>query len=117
MKKIILIILILIILIAGYFLFFNYKKNSFPKQSVFSDELEVIIRDMTQVPQEYYSGDSRYSYGECNQDNDCVVQGCNLEMCSSDENLITTCEISGDHPDQIQYQCGCIKDVCGWYER
>ena len=36
-------------------------------------------------------------------------------MCSSDPNLMTTCEIDGNTPDKEKYDCGCIKDRCGWY--
>jgi eight-cysteine-cluster-containing protein len=115
MKKIISIIIILIILISGYFLFFN--KTQPTDEEIVQDNLNVIIRDMSEVPSEYFSGDSRYSHGECKQDHECKMAGCNLEMCTSDENIVTTCEIGGDFPDKIKYNCGCIKDKCGWYER
>ena len=84
------------------------------KKSIGSN-VNVVIRDMSEVPSEYFSGDSRYSNGECKQDHDCTKQGCNLEVCTSDENLLTTCEIGGNTPDKEHYNCGCIKDTCGWF--
>lgn len=118
MKKIILIlIIILAIIIGGYFLFFHSatkNKTQLPNDFV-SNDVDVVIRDMTNVPAEYYSGGSHYSQGACKQDQDCFADGCNLEVCTSDKNLMTTCEISGDMPDKVKYACGCIRDACGWY--
>ncbi len=116
MKKFLNIIIIILILIAGYFLFFYNPQDSKEVTNNFED-VDVQIRDMSNVPAEYYSGNSRYSYGECQQDSDCNVIGCTSEMCSADPNLMTTCEINADFPDKNIYACGCIKDICGWYKK
>lgn len=117
-KKIILIIIIL--LEACYFLFFAdkiLKKSEIYVDTVsnLNKEIKVQIRDMTNVPLEYYSGDSRFSHGACQTDAECFNIGCSLEMCSADKKLLTTCEINGAAPDKTKYACGCIKDKCGWY--
>ena len=111
-------IIVLIVLIGVYFLLFPPKKvNHQNTKSPFdlNNEAEVKIRDMRKVPPEYYSGNSRYSHGKCQTDADCYNIGCSLEMCSSDKDLMTTCEINGKSPDKSIYACGCIKDRCGWY--
>lgn len=117
-KKYLTIILIIIILVVGYFLLFSKTANHDNLEignGLNYDNVNVTIRDMAEVPAEYFSGSSRYSHGECKQDHDCVKQGCNLEMCTSDKNLMTTCEIDGNAPDKNIYNCGCIKDTCGWF--
>ena len=117
MKKISILIIILVILISGYFLFFNQPNEEDGASGLDYDNLGVQIRDMSEVPEEYFSGDSKYSHGQCQQDDDCVMVGCSLQVCSSDENLITTCEIGGDSPDRMKYACGCIVSTCGWYRK
>jgi eight-cysteine-cluster-containing protein len=118
LKKILIIILIIIALIvAGYFLFFSARsvKHQDVQLPWNSDNLEIKIRDMSQVPTEFFSGTSKYSQGTCQQDEECFADGCNLEVCTSDKNIVTTCEIGGGLPEKNKYACGCIKDVCGWY--
>ena len=121
----ILIIIILAILIAGYFLLFfsakpaNHNTPNDNSELPFdlNNNLDVQIRDMTNVPPEYYSGNSRFSHGKCQTDADCHIIGCSLEMCSADPDLMTTCEILGNAPDKNIYACGCIKNLCGWYRK
>ena len=118
------------VLVIGFFLFFPAKRAEHravldsgrgDKQVKVIDlnnkDIEVQIRDMTDVPPEYYSGHSRYSFGKCQTDNDCYNIGCSLEMCSSDKDKMTTCEINSQAPDKGIYSCGCIKDRCGWYKK
>jgi len=115
-KKIIIILATLILLIILCYLFLFKDKES--GNSNLLDNLgnvPVQIRDMSQVPANYFSGASRYSHGSCTTDSDCFNIGCSLEMCSSDKDLMTTCVIDGDFPDRNKYACGCIKDTCGWY--
>jgi len=117
-KKFLIFIIILIVLVGGYFLLFPAKSvnhtNDVPS-GFDNNDLDVEIRDMSDVPENYFSGNSRFSNGVCDQDKDCEAMGCSLEICSSDENLMTTCEIGGDFPDKDVYACGCIVDTCGWY--
>ena len=120
-KQISFILFIIVILIGGYFLLFppqgaNYINNNGVKVIDFDNQdIDVQIRDMTDVPAEYFSGGSRYSYGDCQGDGDCEQTGCSLESCSADADRVTTCEIDSNAPDKDTYSCGCIKDVCGWY--
>jgi len=114
-KKIIILIIIVLIIIAGYFLL--TIKKIYNGGNIDWNSAQVQIRDMTGVPPGYFSGNSRFSHGNCKIDSDCYNIGCSLEMCSSDKNLMTTCEILGDFPDKIKYACGCIKDTCGWYPK
>ncbi|HPA25594.1 MAG TPA: hypothetical protein PLK76_02435 [bacterium] len=112
------ILVILALLAGGYFLLF--AKNIAPENkndnSIFdNNNVQVQIRDMSEVPAEYFSGNSTYSNGSCTKDTDCFNLGCNLEMCASNKDLMTACVINGDHPDRDKYACGCIKDTCGWY--
>jgi eight-cysteine-cluster-containing protein len=111
-------LVILAILAGGYFLLFD--KNTVPENksasNVFDNsDVQVQIRDMSSVPAEYFSGNSTYSNGSCKFDKDCFNLGCNLEMCTSNKDIMTACVINGEHPDRDRYSCGCIKDVCGWY--
>lgn len=57
----------------------------------------------------------KYGYGTCNTDSDCVPTGCSAELCSSDETLMTTCEVKPDAPDTNTYSCGCVEGMCSWY--
>lgn len=118
-KKTLLIIFILIIIAVGSYLFLFNKKPQSTNNNFLNDltDVSVQIRDMSQVPTNYYNGASRYSHGACTQDSQCSVIGCSLEMCSSNKDLMTTCEINGDFPDKNKYACGCIKDWCGWYAK
>jgi len=117
-KKIILFfILILLIVALGYVFLFKENKNINPILLDNLTDVPVQIRDMSQVPADYYSGVSHYSHGSCQMDSDCFNIGCSLEMCSSDKDLMTTCVIDADFPDRAKYACGCIKDICGWYAK
>lgn len=119
MNKFLIFIIILIVLVGGYFLLFPAKEvNDKNVELPFDlDNNDVQIRDMADVPEKYFSGDSRFSNGVCDQDKDCKSMGCSLEICSSDENLMSTCEIGGDFPDKDVYVCGCIIDTCGWHKK
>ena len=65
------------------------------------------------VPPEFTSGSSRFSQGTCQNDVDCYVGGCSEEVCSSEEGVVTTCEIRNDFPGP-EMSCGCVQQVCGW---
>lgn len=70
--------------------------------------------DETTLPNEYFSGKSRFSRGMCAKDSDCFVGGCSGEVCSSESDVITTCEYSENFPNKVSYSCGCVSQVCGW---
>lgn len=62
------------------------------------------------------SGVAKYAYGACKTDKDCVPAGCSTQICSSDPNLITTCELRDDFADRSIYSCGCVEGYCAWYK-
>lgn len=124
-KSIIIIIVVIALFIGGYFILFSDKQTKTPSSnngqvnnadSIYSDyDVPVTIRDMSQVPVEYFSGNSRFSYGDCRKDADCSTGGCSGELCTSEKDLVTTCEELNNAPDIETYSCGCIVDTCGWY--
>lgn len=123
LKQFIILIIILLAIVIGYFLLFSPRAVSHndldQNQNLinFNDDLEVIIRDMSQVPEEFYSGNSRFSRGSCQTDSDCQALGCFEEICTSESNIEGTCEFSANFPNQEEYGCGCIVDTCGWYQK
>ncbi|MFH1358596.1 MAG: hypothetical protein ABIH37_01780 [archaeon] len=55
-------------------------------------------------------------YGSCSSDSDCIIGGCNGEICGSknqEDNMISTCVILPCHikPKPL---CGCYKGQCEW---
>lgn len=65
------------------------------------------------LPQQFTSGDSRFSQGSCRADGDCQISGCSAEVCGN-EPAITTCEYSESFPSATKYTCGCNRGICGW---
>lgn len=63
---------------------------------------------------DFASGDSRFSQGACVKDSDCFVGGCSGEVCGSEPDIVTTCEFSESFPNVKDFQCGCVRGVCGW---
>ena len=117
MKKQIIILIIILALICIYFIFLSPRAN---RQTDLpfnfdNDKIDIQIRDMSKVPDEFYSGNSRFSKGVCSQDTDCEAQGCSKEICTSQKDVMSTCEVLENAPDKEKYACGCIKDRCGWY--
>ncbi|AGK61785.1 hypothetical protein Asulf_01814 [Archaeoglobus sulfaticallidus PM70-1] len=59
----------------------------------------------------------RSTYGKCENDNDCVVDGCSSQICRSvyEEPVITTCEWK-DCYDSLKYGygCKCVNQKCQW---
>lgn len=66
------------------------------------------------MPKDYTSGKSRFSRGTCAKNNDCFVGGCSGEVCSSEADVISTCEFSEDFPSAKKFECGCVDKMCGW---
>jgi len=62
------------------------------------------------------SGELKYAQGSCTSDNECFQSGCSSEICTSSK-VITTCELKEDYPDPEKYQCGCLENLCVWYEK
>lgn len=62
-------------------------------------------------------GNTKYAEGNCTTDSDCFVGGCSSELCSSNQQAISSCIYSPDFPDQEVYRCGCWEEQCAWIER
>ncbi|MBI4021807.1 MAG: hypothetical protein HY372_00450 [Candidatus Andersenbacteria bacterium] len=71
------------------------------------------------VPDEFVSGESRFSRGACAQDSECQTAGCSGEICTSEPSVFSTCEYSDEFPNARGLNCGCVSGqngdgVCGW---
>jgi len=57
------------------------------------------------------------TYGECNNDSDCITSGCSSQICQSkyEEPIFTTCEYR-DCYDAKKYNlsCKCVNNKCQW---
>lgn len=61
-------------------------------------------------------GKPKYAQGRCQADSDCLPAGCSSQICSSDPDIVTTCEFREDFPDKNVYDCGCLEAKCVWYK-
>ena len=54
--------------------------------------------------------------GNCNKDSDCILSGCNKEICQAVgiEPAMSTCEYREDTPLRLGYKCGCVQNKCDW---
>src|SRR3989344_3440589 len=59
----------------------------------------------------------KYGFGSCGSDSQCFVAGCSAQFCSSDPELITTCEFRDDFPDTSKFRCGCFMQQCEWIRK
>jgi len=67
----------------------------------------------TKIP-DYYG---RSTLGNCTADDDCLVSGCNGEICQSknEESLSSICVVPDKPlPKQLGYQCRCLVKKCQW---
>ena len=58
-----------------------------------------------------------YRHGTCTTDTNCAPAGCSNHICSSDQQLITTCEFNPDFPSDTTHSCGCVNQKCAWTKR
>ncbi len=63
---------------------------------------------------EYYGSSTDYA---CEKDEDCMVGGCNAEVCqgAEEESVMTPC-IYPDSPlpGELSYSCSCVDGKCQW---
>jgi eight-cysteine-cluster-containing protein len=66
----------------------------------------------TTVPEHHGSS----TFGRCSNDNDCVVSGCNREICQSkfEESMFSICVYNPPYPKELGYECRCIGQKCAW---
>jgi eight-cysteine-cluster-containing protein len=65
-------------------------------------------------PKPYYGW---FTAGACTEDNDCIVSGCNDEICQSktEQSLVSVCIVPDKPlPPQLGYQCRCLNGACKW---
>ncbi|KKQ95411.1 MAG: hypothetical protein UV74_C0013G0198 [Candidatus Woesebacteria bacterium GW2011_GWB1_43_14] len=95
--------------LIGYYLtksVLNMQTQEFPTRVTFDKK-----------PYREAYGSLKYAQGECDLDNECEPSGCSEEVCSSDPNINTACEIKKDFPDNQSYRCGCFDSRCAWIEK
>ncbi|MDI6825905.1 MAG: DUF333 domain-containing protein [Candidatus Aenigmarchaeota archaeon] len=54
--------------------------------------------------------------GRCSSDTDCIVSGCNGEICQSkfEEPLMSICVYNPPYPKDLGYRCACVNQKCLW---
>jgi eight-cysteine-cluster-containing protein len=70
--------------------------------------------NLPQQNQTYY-GFSTFGY--CNTSKDCIISGCNKEICQSryEEGRVSICIVPNKPtPLQLGYSCECISNKCEW---
>jgi eight-cysteine-cluster-containing protein len=68
----------------------------------------------TEIITDYYGSST---FGFCNTDTDCMVSGCNAEICQSrnEESLSSICIVpERPTPSQVGYECECLSSQCQW---
>jgi len=50
----------------------------------------------------------------CNSDNDCFTGGCSGQVCSTNPDVITTCEYASYYACFKLTNCGCVDGRCQW---
>jgi len=101
----------ILIFIASVALYLNHqrqKTQASPVNTTVSEERKIYVDE---------EGYPKYTLGACDKDFDCVPAGCSGQICSSNEDLVTTCEVRQDFPDQDIYSCGCVSGFCAWFEK
>jgi eight-cysteine-cluster-containing protein len=66
------------------------------------------------VSDPFTAGDSRFSQGRCTTNSECKPSGCSNEVCTSKEDVVSTCELIANHPKNQGLTCQCVQGVCGW---
>lgn len=57
------------------------------------------------------------TFGQCQNDNDCLISGCNREICQSrfEEEMASICILPNrPTPSQLGYGCRCHLNQCQW---
>jgi len=75
--------------------------------------------NLSKPTEEYCSEDQHYGLSTnstCSSDNDCVIDGCNGEICrsKSEESISSTCVYNPPYPKDLGCSCRCIDSKCMW---
>lgn len=67
----------------------------------------------TTIPSEHHG---LSTYGRCSTVNDCIVSGCNGEICQSrfEESRVSVCIYNPPYPKELGYTCKCVDQKCSW---
>jgi eight-cysteine-cluster-containing protein len=93
---------IVAIALGGYFLFLRDGARQGEGPFIPSD------------PGEYYG---YATHDSCQKDNQCVVEGCNQEICRGKEReaMVSICLVPDKPtPKSLGYQCRCLDSECQW---
>ena len=68
---------------------------------------------------EYCSEDQHHGHstnGACYSNNDCVIDGCNGEICRSkfEEGMASICVYNPPYPKDLGCNCKCVNKKCMW---
>ena len=102
---------------AGYPILESYPEQCMtPDGRSFTRELtDEEKRRLEEAEKEAYYGS--YTSGPCETNNDCIVSGCNNEICQSknEDPLSSICLVTEDPPPQeLGYECQCVENKCEW---
>lgn len=98
--------------------------ESFPEQCMYGGK--TYTRELTQEeidnlnPNSYPAEEDYYgssSESACSVDSDCVIMGCNSEICGgvSDEDKASICiDPYKPTPKELGYSCSCAQQMCRW---
>lgn len=67
-----------------------------------------------ETSKEYYGSSTHYA---CETDGDCLVSGCNAEVCQGveEESVMTSCVYPEELlPKDLNYSCSCVDGKCQW---
>lgn len=101
---------------AGYPVIESYPEQcATPDGKTFTKELEDWEETKINEENRGYYGQS--TFGKCEKQTECVVDGCNGEICrsTSEGGMASICiEPDLPTPDEIGYNCECINNKCQW---
>ncbi len=100
---------------AGYPILETYPRQcKLPYGEIFVEDLESYESSEGLHEGEFYGSSTYYP---CQSDEDCVVDGCNGEICSSveEEGMASICLFPEEPlPTDLGYSCGCFDGECKW---
>ena len=91
--------------------------ESYPRQCATNDGrhfVEEIEEEKQQEEGEFYGSSTYYP---CELNEDCLVSGCNAEICQGleEESMASVCLLpEGPLPSDLGYSCGCFEYQCQW---
>ena len=108
MKKLLFITLSFVVLMSGC-----VKQSEQPNFTTSVETTTTTELTTTSIEEEHHGTST---LGSCLSDNDCIVSGCNSEICQSkfEEPLVSICVYDPPYPDELGYECKCMDQKCTW---